>query len=149
MDNEQELLTGTLEKDLLKCLPETERQLIDRINDFSVKKVYNYKAVVEIEIAGYNVIGGLLREFVHAVLHPKQTKSAKIIKLVSAQFPVTQQPENLYYDIQSLVDFIAGMTDLYAIDIYRKITGDNHTGDQVKVKGLIVSKVKKVMFVHS
>jgi len=123
MDNEQELLTGTLEKDLLKCLPETERQLIDRINDFSVKKVYNYKAVVEIEIAGYNVIGGLLREFVHAVLHPKQTKSAKIIKLVSAQFPVTQQPENLYYDIQSLVDFIAGMTDLYAIDIYRKITG--------------------------
>ncbi len=35
----------------------------------------------------------------------------------------TQQRENLYHDIQSVVDFISGMTDLYAIDLYRKMTG--------------------------
>jgi len=46
-----------------------------------------------------------------------------LIKLVSAQFPVNGKPGQVYSDIQSLVDFIAGMTDLYAIDIYRKITG--------------------------
>jgi dGTPase len=123
MAHENELLNGTLEKDLLKCLPESDRKLIDRINEFSVKHVYNYKAVVEIEIAGYNVIGGLLKEFVHAVLHPQLSKSGKIIKLVSAQFPLTQDPKDVYHNIQSLVDFISGMTDLYAIDIYRKITG--------------------------
>ena len=121
--HEAEILNGTLEKDLLKCLPESDRKLIDRINDFSVKHVYNYKAVVEIEIAGYNVIGGLLKEFVHAVLHPQLSKSAKIIKLVSPQFPLSPDGKDVYHDIQSLVDFIAGMTDLYAIDIYRKITG--------------------------
>jgi len=121
--HEEELLNGTLEKDLLKCLPAADYELIERINKFSVAHVYNYKAVVEIEIAGYNVIGGLLKEFVHAVLHPNLSKSAKIIKLVSAQFPVTGDRKNVYHDIQSLVDFIAGMTDLYAIDIYRKITG--------------------------
>lgn len=123
MEHEAELLNGTLEKDLLKCLPESDRKLIDCINEFSVKHVYNYKAVVEIEIAGYNVIGGLLKEFVHAVLHPQLSKSAKIIKLVSPQFPLSAGGKDVYHDIQSLVDFIAGMTDLYAIDIYRKITG--------------------------
>ena len=88
-----------------------------------MKHVYNYKAVVEIEIAGYNVIGGLLKEFVHAVLHPTLPKSAKLIKLVSAQFPLSKNEKDVYRNVQSLVDYISGMTDLYAIDICRKITG--------------------------
>ncbi len=122
MEQEEALLAGTLEKDLLKCLPESARKLIDLINKYSVNYVYNYKAVVEIEIAGYNVIGGLLKEFVNAVLHPELPKSGKLIKLVSQQFPIKNK-EYVYENIQSLVDFIAGMTDLYAIDTYRKITG--------------------------
>jgi dGTPase len=123
IEQEDVLLAGGLEKDLLKCLPEHEQKLIDNINDFSTKYIYNYKSVVEIEIAGYNVIGGLLEEFVYAVLYPKETKSKKIIRLVSKQFTITQKAENIYEDIQAIVDFISGMTDLYAIDLYRKITG--------------------------
>lgn len=123
MAYEKQILEGNLEQDLMKCLPEREQKLIDEINKFSVKKIYNYKSVVEIEIAGYNVIGGLLKEFVEAVLNPKASKSGKILKLVSSQFIITQKEENLYSDIQSIVDFISGMTDLYAIDLYRKITG--------------------------
>ena len=95
----------------------------DAINEFSVKYIYNYKSVVEIEIAGYNVIGGLLKDLVQAVMHSKQSKSAKLLQLVSGQFPLKLTPDSLYSDIQSIVDFISGMTDLYAIDIYRKITG--------------------------
>ncbi len=123
MHHQQELLEGTLEKDLLKCLPAADYALIKRINEFSVKNIYNYKAVAEIEIAGYNVIGGLLKEFVRAVMHPTLTKSGKVLKLVPAQFHLSRNGTDLYHDIQSLVDFIAGMTDLYAIDLFRKITG--------------------------
>lgn len=123
LGREELLLAGNLEKDLLKCLPEHECKLVDAINDYSYKYIYNYKSVVEIEIAGYTVIGGLLKEFVHAVLNPDDTKSQKMLQLVSLQFPITKQRENLYKDIQSIVDFISGMTDLYAIDMYRKITG--------------------------
>lgn len=123
MEQEQALLEGTLEKDLLKCLPPAAHELIERINTFSVQYIYNYRAVAEIEIAGYNVIGGLLREFVHAALHPDLSRSGKILKLVSSQFPLTGDKNRIYDDLQSLVDFIAGMTDLYAIDLYRKITG--------------------------
>ncbi len=124
MANEAALLSGALEQDLLKCLSPDDQKLIKKINEFSVAHIYNYRAVVEIEIAGYNVIGGLLKEFVHAVLYPNETKSAKIIKLVSKQFRITPKDnKNIYKDVQSLVDFIAGMTDLYALDLYRKITG--------------------------
>ncbi len=123
MDNEVALLTGNLQKDLMKCLPEKDRLLIKEINAFSVKNIYNYKPVVEIELAGYNVIGGLLKELLHAILQHGHTKSGKIIKIIPLQFPITQKKENLYADIQSVVDFISGMTDLYAIDLYRKITG--------------------------
>ena len=123
MENEAALLDGVLQKDLLSCLPADDLELIDRINQFSVEHVYNYRSVVEIEIAGYNIIGGLLKEFVHAVLYPTQSRSKKLIRLVSPQFPITLNKDKIYYDIQSLVDFIAGMTDLYAIDLYRKITG--------------------------
>lgn len=123
MAHESELLAGTLEKDLLKCLPEAEHALIENINKFSYENIYNYRSVAEIEIAGYNVIGGLLKEFVHAALNPHLTRSAKLLKLVSAQFPVVGDRTCIYQDVQSLVDFIAGMTDLYAIDLYRKITG--------------------------
>ena len=123
IDKEQELLEGTLECDLLKCLPEADRELINQINKYSVEHVYNYKAVVEIEIAGYNVIGGLLKELMQAILHPKHTKSEKILQLVSAQFPIRKEEQYLYQNVQSAVDFISGMTDLYAIDLYRKITG--------------------------
>jgi len=123
MDNEEALLHGTLQKDLMKCLPDREYQLIKKINNYSVKNIYNYRTVVEIELAGYNVIGGLLKELLHAVLHKGHTKSEKVVKIIPAQFPITQKREDLYHDVQSVVDFISGMTDLYAIDLYRKITG--------------------------
>ncbi len=123
IDNEEALLQGTLEQDLMKCLPEREQTLIKAINEFSFDYIYNYKSVVEIELAGYNVIGGLLKEFVHAVLHTNESKSFKMLQLVSKQFPISGDRKNLFADIQSVLDFISGMTDLYAIDVYRKITG--------------------------
>lgn len=123
ISKEEELLNGTLECDLLKCLPEREQKLIDAINDYSYKNIYNYRSVVEIEIAGYNVIGGLLKEFVHAVLDPGHSRSGKLLKLVSKQFPINKDGGSVYENVQSIVDFISGMTDLYAIDLYRKITG--------------------------
>lgn len=123
LERETALLNGSLELALLDCLSETDLALLRRVNDASVKKVYRYKQVLEIEVAGYHVIGGLLREFMQAVLAPKHSRSDKLLKLIPRQFVVNGS--SLYHDVQSVVDFIAGMTDLYAIDLYRKITGIN------------------------
>jgi dGTPase len=123
MEKEAELLAGTLAKSLIDYLPPKELALVRRIDDFSIKHLYNHRSVVEIEIAGYNVIGGMLREFYSAVLNPRSVKSEKLLQLISRQFAITGTPGKLYNDTQSVVDFIAGMTDLYAVDLYRKITG--------------------------
>ncbi|NDC40381.1 MAG: dNTP triphosphohydrolase [Chitinophagia bacterium] len=123
MENEALLLAGNLQTDLLHCLPEADIALIKHINAFSVQHVYNYRSVIEIELAGYNIIGGLLREFGGAVLQHDKARSQKLIRLVSAQFPLQLKEGSLFADLQSVVDFISGMTDLYAIDLYRKISG--------------------------
>ena len=123
MNKEEELLEGRLAKSLIDYLPEREGVLIKKIDDYSVQHIYNHRAVVEIEIAGYNVIGGMLKEFFAAVLDPRASKSEKLLKLISKQFVISGEPGQLYYDIQAIVDFITGMTDLYAVDLYRKITG--------------------------
>jgi dGTPase len=123
MQYEESLLEGTLQCSLIDQLPSREVDLIKKIDAFSVQHIYNHRSVVEIEIAGYNVIGGMLKEFFGALLDPRSAKSAKLLQLISRQFIITGDPSRLYYDIQSVVDFIAGMTDLYAVDLYRKITG--------------------------
>lgn len=121
-EHETELLNGTLNKPLIDLLDKKTTDLIDKIDAVSVKKIYNYKAVIEIEIAGYNVIGGLLEEFVTAVLNPDTAKARKILQLIPEQFGMSKE-QTLYSKIQSVVDFISGMTDLYAVDLYRKMTG--------------------------
>ena len=123
MEKEQLLLEGTPTKSLIDYLPPRESELVKKIDAFSVQHIYNHRSVVEIEIAGYNVIGGMLKEFFGALLNPRSNKSEKLLQLISGQFVITGEPGSLYTDIQSVVDFIAGMTDLYAVDLYRKITG--------------------------
>lgn len=123
MEKEEELLQGSVEKSLIDYLPQRELDLMKKIDQFSVQHIYNHRSVVEIEIAGYNVIGGMLKEFFGAVLNPRSVKSEKLQQLISRQFVIAGKPGSLYNDMQSVVDFISGMTDLYAVDIYRKITG--------------------------
>ncbi len=123
LQEEKALLEGGLQKDLLKCLPEYEQGFIKKINTFSFEKIYNSRAVLEIENAGFNVIGGLLKEFVQAVMTPNELRSEKLLRLLPQQFLITKQRAFLYNDVQSVVDYVSGMTDLYALDLYRKITG--------------------------
>ncbi|WP_126972544.1 deoxyguanosinetriphosphate triphosphohydrolase [Gynurincola endophyticus] len=123
MREEEQLLLGTLDKPLIDLIPERELKIVKKIDEFSYKYIYNHRSVVEIEIAGYNVIGSLLKAFVDAVLDVEGKRSQKLLQLISSQFVITGKPENFYQDLQSVVDFVAGMTDLYAVELYRKLTG--------------------------
>lgn len=121
LDNESDLLTGNLQQSLIDLLPAKQRTAIQEIDRVSIEKIYNHKSVVEIELAGYNVIGGLLAEFMQAITYPKMKKSEKLLALIPPQFDVKN--DAFYAKILAVVDFISGMTDLYAIDLYRKLKG--------------------------
>ncbi len=121
MQYEDAILSGQLNKSLIDILDNHTTNCLKKVDEISIRDIYNHKSVIEIEIAGYNVIGDLLDEFVTAVLHPSRDKSKKLIQLVPKQF--STQHDNLYANIQSVVDFIAGMSDLFAVDLYRRIKG--------------------------
>jgi dGTPase len=125
MEAEQQLLDGTLQQPLLEIMPETYTSLLQEIEYFSLHEIYRYKSVVEIEIAGFHIIGGLLQAFISALMQPQTMKSKNLFNLITKQFVIDTHQAKTYASIQSIVDYIAGMTDLYALDLYRKITGIN------------------------
>jgi dGTPase len=59
-------------------------------------------------------------------MEPGHFRSEKLLSLIPSQYK--NNGESTYSKIQSVVDFVSGMTDLYALDLYRKITGMNIPG---------------------
>lgn len=120
-EKQEEILSGQFQTPLIDCVSETSLQAMNEIKKVSIRNVYNDRSVVEIEISGYQIIGTLLEVFIEAILNPKEGVSRKMIQLIPAQFG--GEYSGTYEKIQSVVDFVSGMTDLYALDIYRKIKG--------------------------
>jgi dGTPase len=120
-ENQEPILAGEFNLGLIKNLSPVQNEAMEKVKRISYSKVYNHRSVVEIEIAGFKIIGTLLDEFVGAVFSPCELYSKKLISLLPAQF--IQEPGTVYQKIQSVVDFVSGMTDVYALDLYRKIKG--------------------------
>ncbi|WP_345952100.1 deoxyguanosinetriphosphate triphosphohydrolase [Mucilaginibacter sp. PAMB04274] len=121
MDNQDSILSGNFNQGLTDALEEPFLTPWNAISKISVQKIYNYQSVVQIEVAGYKVMGGLLEEFIPAVLHNSTSYHNKLVKLIPKQF-ITPNTD-LYSKIQSVLDFVSGMTDLYAVELYRNIKG--------------------------
>ena len=79
---------------------------MNEVKEISYLKVYAHRSVVEIEIAGYKIIGTLLEEFVGAIMmNPKDQYSKKILSLLPEQYKTLT--DSIYLKIQSVVDFIS------------------------------------------
>ena len=126
LDRMDLLLNGEESPSLLKLLEGSSRHAMEEIRKISVSRIYKDPAVIQIEIAGYKILGTLLEEFTPAILDPRDPLSEKLLSIIPQQYHL--QSENLYDQLQTIVDFVSGMTDLYALDLYRKITGINLPG---------------------
>lgn len=120
-ENREAILNGTFTKSLVGSLKNKQAVAMQQVKEISFEEIYAHRTVVEIEIAGYKIIGTLLEEFVGAAIEPQNHYNKKIRSLLPAQYQ--PQSDNLYHKIQSAVDFISGMTDVFALDLYRKIKG--------------------------
>ena len=121
VEHYDEIMAGGFKGSLMKGIDPGLAAAMKQVQQVSVSRIYNHRSVVEIEIAGYKIIGTLMDEFCQAILHPSDTLSEKVLTLMPAQY----RPLNasLYARVQAVVDFIYGMTDVYALDLYRKIKG--------------------------
>jgi dGTPase len=120
MNNYESIMAGNFHSSLMKNLSETPAKAMKEVIDISVSRVYVHPSVIEIELAGYRIISTLLSHFIDAMLNDNQYNT-KLLKLFPEQF--ISEKDDTYSKIQSVVDFISGMTDVYALDLYRKITG--------------------------
>jgi dGTPase len=120
MNNYDSIMNGDFDRPLIKDISPVAFAAMKEVIDVSVKRIYSHSSVIEIELAGYKIITTLLQHFTDAVLN-ESNYGKKLLKLFPQQF-VSEKKDD-YSKIQSVVDFVSGMTDVYALDLYRIITG--------------------------
>ncbi len=124
--NEDQLLSGDFDTSLADLI--RSESVLNEIVGLSVEKIYRSQKVVEIEAAGYRVLHGLLEVFVPAVIAQFKSetnyKDKLYLRLIPNDYSTLMKRENSVYGrIRILLDFISGMTDSYAVSLYRKING--------------------------
>lgn len=121
IDNEEKLLDGSFQTPLIDRIDGRAREAYKSCSEMAHRKIYVSNEVVDIELAGYHIFGYLLETVIDAVLHPEHAYSKLLLSRIPNQYD-TQAPTT-YGKIQCALDYISGMTDIYALDLYRKITG--------------------------
>lgn len=121
VDNEENILKGTFEGTLLDHLPKPEFDGYKGCVETSWSQIYCAPDVVEIELAGTNIISFLMEKLVHAVRFPDLNYSRLLLSKVPHQYEV--QAPSLYGKIMAAVDHVSGMTDVYALDMFRRLNG--------------------------
>jgi dGTPase len=134
VENEKELLAGNFKKELVTVI--SKANALKKIEKVSIAKIYRHRSVVEREAAGYEVLGGLLDTFITAYNEYSEKnlspKNRSIINLLPKRifYGEKENPE-LYHRLLRIIDFVSGMTDSYAVSIFRKIKGISLPGGRV------------------
>lgn len=123
LDNEKQILAGKFEGTLIKHISPLPASAYHLCSEVSFEKIYCSRDVLDIELAGFRIIGTLLELMTDAVCSPEKTYSKLLINRVSSQYNIKSPV--FYERIQAVLDYISGMTDVFALDLYRKINGNS------------------------
>ena len=119
--HEEEILAGTFEGSLIDHISERQKKAYKECEKISFSKIYQSKPVLDIELSGYQIMATLMEVFIEAAVNPSRFYSKQLLRRVSSQYDI--ENENLEERIMAVLDYISGMTDIYALDIYQKING--------------------------
>ncbi len=121
VDNEPAILAGEFEGSLLDNIALHEREGYRRCSALAWDKIYRASDVVDVELAGNRIITFLMEKLIHAVRYPELNYSSLLLSKVPEQYDI--EAPTLFGKIQAVLDHISGMTDVYALDLYRKLYG--------------------------
>jgi dGTPase len=124
LDNCEAILNGKFNDALMDSI-EAKSDALKNIKKISIEEIYNHYIVMQIEIAGYNVMSELLQLFIPALVKEKPShKDEKILNLFPYQYTSFKEGECTKYEkVMCALDFLSGMTDVYATEIYRRVKG--------------------------
>ncbi|MCL2327211.1 MAG: deoxyguanosinetriphosphate triphosphohydrolase [Bacteroidetes bacterium] len=106
---------------LTKQLTGVAKDALCEVSTVANNTIYNSREVIEIQIAGHRILTELLTEFIGAMIHNNSLYTQQLLQLLPSQLSLNSS--HVYDNLFSIVDFISGMTDVYALEIYRKIKG--------------------------
>lgn len=121
IDHEDEILSGTFPGTLLDTIRPLEREAYNHCSSLSWDKIYRASDVVDIELAGNRIITFLMEKLIHSVRFPSLNYSRLLLSKVPQQYDV--HAPTLFGKIQAAIDHISAMTDVYALDLFRKLNG--------------------------
>lgn len=121
IEQEDAFLNGTFQGPLIEHIESHARQAYVNCSQMAYQKIYKAKEVLDIELAGYHIFSHLIDCLTEAVMNQEHAYSKLLLQRIPDQYD-TNMPTT-YGKIQCVLDYISGMTDVYALDLYRKITG--------------------------
>lgn len=129
--NHDAILNGKFSGSLIKQLTGAPQAAMKQCEATGFQIIYKHPSVVEIEIAGFKILGSLLKEFTNAVMNPCDHYSGLLLPFIPQQYRVNDKAP-VHQKIQTVLDFVSGMTDVYALDLFRKINGIGLTDSRLK-----------------
>lgn len=117
---EARILAGRYPGCLLDEVPSAPQ--LEAIRQLTETYCYRSRGVLEIELAGYHLIGALLHEFIPAAVKPAAARSQHEDKLL-ALLGMPPSESCPYERALRVTDYIASMTDGYAVTLYRRLKG--------------------------
>ena len=121
VDHEEDILNGTFEGSLIDHISPMQQEAYQRCIKFSVSRIYKSRPVIDVELSGYQIMQTLLEKFIGAAVHPERFYSKHLISRVSSQYDI--DAPDLETRLMAIIDYISGMTDVYALEVYQKISG--------------------------
>ena len=121
IQHEDDILNGTLEKGLIDHINPLQREAYRRCAELSKARIYKSRPVLDVELSGYKIMATLMEQMIEAVMHPDRYYSQQLIGRVSSQYDISA--DDLETRLMAVIDYISGMTDVYALDVYQKING--------------------------
>ena len=123
LQNETSILNGTFTGSLIQHISPITAEAYQCCAKLSFEKIYSSRDVLDVELAGFRIITTLLDLMIEAVCSPDKAYSQLLINRVSSQYNI--RATSLFERIQAVLDYISGMTDVFALDLYRKINGNS------------------------
>jgi dGTPase len=133
--NYREIMAGTYRHDVFYGT--YAQWVMDALGDIAYRYAFVSKPILQMEVAAGTILNFLMDRFVPAVIcydtdEPLNMMDKKLVALISENYRqiyrlysarCESQEEKLYLRLLLVTDFISGMTDSYAKDLYQKLNG--------------------------
>lgn len=124
-----EIEAGSYNKELIF----SASPLADHLQKFCIEKIFSIEEIYRLELVGHSVLTGLLDYFIDWLFIKGKDYRRRAVKLLSDRILHLALSETGagcfedlpdYYKLRVIVDYLAGMTDRYALSLYRKLSGN-------------------------